>query len=144
MNAKPLPVESGVPEMKGKNSAMLIALILTSVILAAVAQLLLKHGMNEVTAMGQNPLDLKAPTATATRIASNAWVWVGLVTFAVSAAVWLLVLGRASLSFAYPFASLTYVIIVLFDRFALDQPVSALRWSGVLLIVAGIILVSRT
>ena len=35
---------------EGKNRAMLIALILASVLLAALAQLTLKHGMNQVTA----------------------------------------------------------------------------------------------
>jgi drug/metabolite transporter (DMT)-like permease len=58
--------------------------------------------------------------------------------------VWLAVLSRASLSFAYPFAALTYVLIVLFDRFVLDETVPALRWGGVAFIIVGIILVSRT
>jgi drug/metabolite transporter (DMT)-like permease len=71
-------------------------------------------------------------------------VWFGLATFVVSAAVWLLVLSRVSLSFAYPFASLTYVIILLFDGLILHEPVSGLRWGGVALIIAGILLVSRT
>ncbi len=35
---------------EGTNRAMLIALILASVLLAALAQLTLKHGMNQVTA----------------------------------------------------------------------------------------------
>ena len=58
--------------------------------------------------------------------------------------MWLAVLSRASLSFAYPFAALTYVLILLFDTFVLDEPVSALRWSGVGFIVVGIFLISRT
>jgi drug/metabolite transporter (DMT)-like permease len=71
-------------------------------------------------------------------------VWAGLVLFGVSALVWLVVLSRASLSFAYPFASLTYVLIVLFDRFWLNESVPALRWGGVALIIAGIVLVAQT
>jgi drug/metabolite transporter (DMT)-like permease len=54
------------------------------------------------------------------------------------------VLSRATLSFAYPFAALTYVIILLFDRFILNQELPALRIAGVALIMAGIVLVSRT
>ena len=37
------------PYEEGKKRAMLIGLILTSVLLAALAQLTLKHGMNQVT-----------------------------------------------------------------------------------------------
>ena len=55
----------------------------------------------------------------------------GLALFGLSALVWLVVLSRASLSFAYPFAALTYVLILLFDRFVLDEQVPALRWAGV-------------
>ena len=58
-------------------------------------------------------------------------VWAGLALFALSAVVWLAVLSRVSLSFAYPFASLTYVLILLADRFVLDQEIPALRYAGV-------------
>ena len=120
---------------------MLIAMILISVTLAAVAQLTLKHGMNQVResfgAVGASAASLKA-------VATTVAVWVGLALFGLSALVWLAVLSRASLSFAYPFAALTYVLIVLFDRFVLDETVPALRWGGVAFIIVGIILVSRT
>ena len=120
---------------------MLIPLILVSVTLAAVAQLTLKHGMNQVRdsygVASLNAGSLKA-------IASTPAVWLGLVLFGVSAIVWLLVLSRASLSFAYPFAAITYILIVVFDRFILDETVPPLRWAGVALIAAGIVLVAQT
>jgi len=123
---------------------MLLGMILLSVVLAAVAQLTLKYGMNQVTHNGAQPLVLGNPGQTASRIVSVPMVWLGLVVFGLSAIVWLIVLSRASLSFAYPFASLTYVIIVLFDRFVLGQDIPSIRYVGVALIVAGIVLISRT
>jgi len=123
---------------------MLFGSILLSVALAAAAQLMLKHGMSVVTSHGAVPLDLKQPVETIRRIAANASVWAGLLTFVASAAVWLVVLSKASLSFAYPFVSLTYVAILLFDRLVLHEPVSGVRWAGVAFIVAGILLISRT
>jgi glycosyltransferase involved in cell wall biosynthesis/multidrug transporter EmrE-like cation transporter len=132
------------PPLAKKGKGMLFGLILASVLLATAAQLTLKHGMTQVTHRGADPLDLTAPVAAFRRIVTNASVWAGLLTFVVSAAVWLLVLSRVSLSFAYPFVSITYVLIVLFDRVVLHETVSGLRWSGVALIVAGILLVSRT
>ena len=123
---------------------MLFVLVLASVLLAAFAQLTLKHGMTQVTSHGTSPLDLRAPSETLRRVAANAAVWAGLATFGLSAMVWIVVLSRASLSFAYPFVSLTYVIILLFDGLILHEPVSALRWGGVAFIVLGIVLVSRT
>jgi multidrug transporter EmrE-like cation transporter len=127
-----------------KGKLVLLGLILVSVTLAAVAQLTLKHGINQVTHQGSQPLVLTDPAGTFTRIISNGAVWLGLVIFGLSAFVWLIVLSRASLSFAYPFASLTYVIILLFDRFVLDQSIPGIRYVGVAFIIAGIILISRT
>jgi glycosyltransferase involved in cell wall biosynthesis/multidrug transporter EmrE-like cation transporter len=123
---------------------VLIGLILVSVALAAVAQLTLKHGMNQVTNHGEVALDLGHPADTLRRVATNLSVWAGLATFVLSAAVWLIVLSKASLSFAYPFASLTYVLILVFDRFVLREPISGMRYAGVALIIAGLLLISRT
>lgn len=132
-----------VTEKKGGMS-MLVGLILVSVGLAALAQLTLKHGMNQVTHGGGVPLDLNQPLQTVRRVGTNLSVWLGLATFVASAAVWLIVLSKTSLSFAYPFASLTYVLILVFDRLVLRQPISGIRYGGVALIIAGILLISRT
>ena len=123
---------------------MLFGFILLSVATAATAQLVLKHGMTQVTHHGTVPLDLKQPAEAVRRVAVNGSVWLGLGIFVLSAAIWLVVLSRVSLSFAYPFVSLTYVIILLFDGLILHEPVSGVRWAGVALIMAGILLISRT
>jgi drug/metabolite transporter (DMT)-like permease len=132
------------PGERKKGRGVLIGLILISVLFAALAQLTLKHGMNQVTAGGAHPLSLHHPTDTVTRIITNPSVWGGLALFVLSASVWLIVLSRTSLSFAYPFASLTYVLILLFDRLVLNEPISGLRYGGVALIIAGLVLISRT
>jgi drug/metabolite transporter (DMT)-like permease len=129
------------PTTKEGPPVMLIAMILVSVTLAAVAQLTLKHGMNQVKdsfgVVNLNAESLKA-------VASQTSVWAGLFLFGLSALVWLAVLSRTSLSFAYPFAALTYVLILVFDQFVLDENVPALRWGGVAFIAMGIFLISRT
>ena len=126
-----------------KGTAMLIALILFSVTLAAVAQLTLKHGMNRVN--DELSPDVFSLNGTSLRVVvQQPYVWSGLFLFGLSALVWLMVLSRASLSFAYPFAALTYVLILLFDQFVLDETVPPLRWAGVAFIGIGIILVSQT
>ena len=122
---------------------MLIAMILLSVGLAAVAQLALKQGMNQVNAE-LIPAKFSVNGGSLKALVSEPFVWAGLLLFGLSALVWLVVLSRASLSFAYPFAALTYVMILLFDHFVLDEGVPALRWGGVGFIAIGIFLISRT
>lgn len=122
---------------------MLIAMILLSVALAAVAQLALKTGMNEVTDT-LSPESFSLNGASLKALVAQPFVWGGLFLFGISAMVWLVVLSRASLSFAYPFASLTYVLILIFDQFVLKDEVPPLRWGGVAFIGIGIFLISRT
>jgi drug/metabolite transporter (DMT)-like permease len=133
-------IEHADPDPKGR-SLMLLGLILMSVLFSASAQIVLKHGMNHVTHELGRPFKLDAESLRAA--GTSFWVWVGIVLFALAAFVWLAVLSRAALSFAYPFAGLTYVVIVLYDTVR-GEAVSGLRWGGVALIIAGIVLVSRT
>ena len=130
-----------VARTEGKRPAMLIGLILFSVLLAAGAQLTLKHGMNQVA---DSTGALKLTSESVKDVLTTPAVWGGLFLFGLSAIVWLAVLSRTSLSFAYPFASLTYVLILLADRFVLNETVPALRWAGVFCIMVGIVLVAQT
>ena len=133
-------IEHVDPDPKGSR-AMLLGLIILSVLLAASAQIVLKHGMNQVTHELGHPFGFNVESLKTA--AWTIWVWVGLMLFGLSALVWLAVLSRSALSFAYPFAALTYVVIMLYDTVR-GEAVSGLRWAGVALIVAGIVLVSRT
>jgi multidrug transporter EmrE-like cation transporter len=122
---------------------MLIGLILISVVLAGFAQITLKTGVNHVTdAAGGGDLRMNADNLKS--LLSSPIVWGGLVLFGLSAVVWLFALSRASLSFAYPFAALSYVLIVLFSVLVLHEDVPVLRWIGVAFIVTGILLVAQT
>lgn len=132
---------NGGADVGRKGGGMLIAMIVASVGLAAVAQLTLKAGMNSVRASHGIA---GADVATLRAVIATPLVWLGLVLFGLSAIVWLGVLSRASLSFAYPFAALSYVIILLVDRFVLAETVPAARWAGVGLIMLGILVIART
>lgn len=126
---------------EGTDRTMLIALILVSVALAAAAQLTLKHGMNQVSA---STGAFQLTGASFKDVVTTPSVWAGLFLFGLSAFVWLAVLSRTSLSFAYPFASITYVLILLADRLLLREAVPPLRWAGVAFIAVGIVLVAQT
>ena len=133
------PVQT-TQEEKGSRR-MTIGLILVSVTLAAVAQVTLKAGMNHVTDASGGQLALNGDSLR--QIASQVWVWAGLAIFAVSAVLWLFALSRANLSFAYPFAALGYVIIVIASILFLDEHVQPLTWVGVALIIGGILLIAQ-
>jgi multidrug transporter EmrE-like cation transporter len=148
-NPLDIDYQPSVPtEDRRRGKMWLILVILLSVALAATAQLTLKYGVSQVTKQGPegevSGIVLSEPVASAVRVAKEPYIWLGLALFGISAAVWIVVLSRVSLSFAYPFAALTYVIILVFDRIVLNEQVPSLRWAGVFLIMSGIVLVSRT
>ncbi len=122
---------------------MNLVLILASVCLAGMAQVTLKIGVDRVTkASGGGHIALGGTGLK--DLAASPVVWGGLALFGVSAVVWLFALSRVELSFAYPFAALSYVIIVLASLTVLHESVPPLRWAGVALVIAGIVLVART
>ena len=126
-----------------RNRTVLIVLILLSVTLAALAQLTLKTGVNRVTS-GTGGQALQITGASLKSLLTSPVVWAGLLMFGLSAVVWLFALSRATLSFAYPFASLSYVLILIFGRYVLHEQVTPLRLLGVALIIGGIVLVAQT
>ena len=71
-------------------------------------------------------------------------VMLGLVFYAAGALAWIAVLARLDLSVAYPFLALNFVLVTLSGRFLLGETVPPLRWLGILVIIAGILLVARS
>jgi multidrug transporter EmrE-like cation transporter len=76
--------------------------------------------------------------------ASNPFVIAGGVLYALSFALWLIVLTRADLSYAYPLLSMGYVIVVLLSRVLFQEAVTPIRLAGTLVICVGVFLISRT
>lgn len=119
-----------------------VLITLMSVFLATAGQLMLKSGMARVGYIGTERLG--KPFQVIFDVARTWQVLVGLTLFVLSAVTWLVVISRVPLSLAYPFAGITYLLLTLFSRFVLKEHVPSLRWVGVALIVAGVVMVGRT
>ncbi len=64
--------------------------------------------------------------------------WWAVICLGTGMCFWLAVLYRMEVSQAYPFLGLGYVLVLLASRFWLGEHVSRGRWFGVVLIMAGI------
>lgn len=69
-------------------------------------------------------------------------LWLGFVFSVISLCVWLLVLSKADLNFAFSADSMHYIFIALASKFILKEKLNSLRWLGTGLIVTGIVFVS--
>lgn len=118
-----------------------IIYILISVLGGAVGQLLLKRGMNTM-----GPLTLSASNLfeVLLKMGTNPFVIVGLMVYVGSTVFWLTALSRVDLSYAYPFASLSYIVMLIASWQIFNENLSPLRLLGTFVIAMGVFLVSRS
>ena len=117
-----------------------LAIVLTGVLLNAVAQLLLKSGAGAVGPIGGwAALRGALPT-----LALHPGVLGGLVCYAVSVVVWIVALSRVDVSVAYPLLSVGYVVNALLAMWLFGEAVSLQRWLGIGIILVGVTLVARS
>lgn len=120
---------------------LVLALILVDVALNVTGQLSLKYGMSKI---GNFALSLNTLPPVFLQAAINPYVLLGLVCYGLGFLVWLIVLAKAEVSWAYPLISLGYVFTALLARPLIGEAVSLTRLAGILIICAGVFLVARS
>jgi multidrug transporter EmrE-like cation transporter len=118
-----------------------LPLILSGVLLNASAQLALKQGMRQI---GEFEFRMGNLYSVGMTVALNPFIMIGMLCYVVSVAIWLLVLSRVEVSFAYPLLSVGYVVTALAGRYFFAEALTPLRWSGILVICFGVWLITRT
>jgi len=105
-----------------------------------MAQLSMKKGMllvGEVTG-GLQGLLLLFP-----ELLSNLYLWISAFCYVVSMVLWLVVLSKVDVSYAYPFLSIGYILAAIVGHFAFHESLPPVRIIGILIICIGVILISR-
>ena len=115
-------------------------LILLGVFLNALAQLLLKEGMSRI---GYFAFSFANLMPISSQVITNPFVLMGLLCYVVSAVVWLLVLSRVPVSYAYPMLSMGYIINVVAAHYWFQEEISLNKIAGILIIITGVYLLSR-
>jgi drug/metabolite transporter (DMT)-like permease len=72
----------------------------------------------------------------------NSWFWAGVPLMALSFYALLLLLSWEPISFVIPASALSYVVGTFGAKYILGEEVSAARWTGVVLVCAGVTLVA--
>nr|WP_221320150.1 SMR family transporter [Chitinivorax tropicus] len=117
------------------------SLILSGVLLNAVAQLLLKAGANTIGHFEFHPANI---LPIGWKLATNPYIFGGLSCYAVSVVVWILALSRVEVSIAYPMLSIGYVVNALAAWWLFGEAVSMMRVVGIGVIIVGVCLVARS
>jgi len=117
----------------------LLATILGTVCLSAVAQVALKIGTRSLaTSAG------KGLPAVILSVASSPFIWLGLGIYGASVLAWLWVLSKTDVSVAYPFVGISFVLTAVMGAVLLHENVSPLRIAGTALVIFGCILIAKS
>ncbi|HVV68378.1 MAG TPA: SMR family transporter [Gammaproteobacteria bacterium] len=115
--------------------------LLFGVLLNAGAQLALKAGsqrISDVTFSWNNAIPM------GWQLATNPYIIMGLVAYVISVVIWIGVLSRVDVSVAYPMVSIGYIINAVAAWYLFGESMSAIKVSGIFLILAGVYLVARS
>jgi drug/metabolite transporter (DMT)-like permease len=136
----PAGADAGARRRAREESFMLksLVLIVFTVIINTAGQFMVKTGVNRV---GHVSL---ADFGSVFRALTSWLVLAGFAVYFLSALLWISILSRAELSWAFPILSLSYVLTALLAPVVLHESFSALRFAGILVICFGVYLVSRT
>lgn len=116
------------------DSGVNLLLILVSIGLSITGQVLLKVGATTpVHAPGDLLSNLLRPHTL-----------IALTMYAASGLLWISVLSRNELSYAYPLLGLNYAVIVGISAWLLHEPISIHRWVGVLIIAVGFLVTATS
>lgn len=116
-------------------------IILLSVLLNCAAQLCMKKGMMSV---GEITGGMQGFLSMLPSMAANIYLWLSAGCYVISIALWLVVLSKVDVSYAYPFLSIGYVLSAVVGYFAFGEAVTPVRIIGIVVICAGVILISRS
>lgn len=119
-----------------------LILVMVCIFLGAFGQISMKIGMEKIGPISQ--LGRLWQKDFLLHIFTTPQVILGLSLYAVSAVLWLAALSTLNVSFAYPLLSLAYVVVAIISYFLLKEPLTMLRWIGIIMTVIGAFLITKS
>ena len=118
---------------------MNIILVLVCVLLNCSAQFLIRKGM--MVAGEMSMLNIAQNIGS---LITNVWFWLAMLCYGISVLLWMSILSKVEVSFAYPFLSIGYVVSAVIGYFFFGESLSAIRIAGIIVICFGVVLISRS
>lgn len=114
--------------------------IIGTILLTVYGQIIIKW---QVSNAGAFPVDAAGKMWFLLRLAINPWVISGLVCAFLAFFCWMAAMTKFDLSYAYPFMSLSFVLVLILSTLFFHEPITAAKALGVIFIMAGIIMGAR-
>ncbi|MCD6419491.1 MAG: EamA family transporter [Synergistetes bacterium] len=121
-----------------------VIMILICVGLLSAGELLLKKGMLAINDVSLYSKGIMGLVYSFTYIFSNIYVFSGFFLIGISSLIWLMILSKVELSYAYPMVSMGYVLVAILSWILFKENLSIVRWLGIAMICGGVYLISRS
>jgi multidrug transporter EmrE-like cation transporter len=112
-----------------------------AIITTVLSQLLFKQGM---IILGHINFSITNVLSLIVNIIKNPYLLTGLFFYGVSFLLWLIVLSKLKLSIVYPITSINFVLVILASYFLFGERLSIFQYSGISIIIIGVIMLAKT
>lgn len=110
--------------------------IVLTILFTVYAQIVMKWRMS---LKGELPQDFINKILFLLNSFRDSWVVSCYLSGLIAALAWMAAMTKFDLSFAYPFISLTFVLVLIFSGLLLGEPVGLKKIIGLIIIIAGLI-----
>lgn len=131
---------------KGGKMIYVLAIVLVCVIMGGFGQIYMKKGLKNTG--GIELKEILSKKLIYTVFEKN--MLLGISLYLLATLLWFVVLSKAEVSYVYPLIALGYVVTAILAKFYFpiigmpSENVTVLRWFGILLILGGVFLVTRS
>jgi|tagenome__1003787_1003787.scaffolds.fasta_scaffold20212102_1 multidrug transporter EmrE-like cation transporter len=114
--------------------------ILATILFTVYSQLAMRW---QVGVAGEVPTDAIGKARFIATLLMNPWVLSGILATFLAGVSWMLTMTRFELGYAYPFVGLNYVLVLAASVLLFHESLSGSKILGTVLVIAGVVVISR-
>lgn len=114
--------------------------ILATVVFTVYSQLVMRW---QVLDAGPLPVATSGKFAYIINLMTNFWVLSGVFATFLAGVSWMLAMTKFEISYAYPFVSLNYILVLMAGFFLFNEVISLTKLAGTALVLIGIVTIAR-
>ena len=114
--------------------------IFLTILLTVYGQIVIKW---QVSLAGLMPLGINNKLVFMIRLLLNPWIISGLLGAFLASLTWMVAMTKFTLSYAYPFVSLSFVLVLICSNIFFKDPITVNKSIGMGLIILGVIFGSK-
>ena len=115
--------------------------IASTVLFTVYSQLVMRW---QVSQAGALPADFVGKVQFVAQLFLNPWVLSSIFATLFAGISWMLAMTRFEISYAYPWVSLNFVLMLVLGVLLFDESFNSAKMLGTLLVIAGIIVIARS